>query len=971
MPKSKVRRSSAVHEMSELRSQVRELGAALGRVITRLEGPETFATVERLRLLAKARRAGDATAERQLAATVRCLSAADALNQAMAFTLYFELVNLAEENFRIMLLRRRRAEHVTMPGTTPPMRESIEEAIVELKGQGVTESEMQSLVDRLAIELVFTAHPTESKRRTLLTKLRRLGEILRERERPEIARDPMLLESDCLEREIASLWLTDRSRVERPEVLDEARTGLWYFDTTLFDTLPRLQHDFEQALARHYPTVKPPQRWLTFGNWIGGDRDGNPNVTAAVTAEVLQLSRRLALEKMRLAARELARSLTVSDRRDEIAPALKAEVEREGELSPHVAELRKRYPHETYRLVLGLLRERLAKAVGDLRMMELGVDADDRSVESKCRAGSPNPADTGTGDHVTATEVHVTQDPGTQPLRNAAGFGDSALHQNGVLTRADVAATLEQIRASLAAGRGALLIGGELAVATQRLEVFGLHTARLDLRQHSSQHEVAVAEVLGRPDYPQLPETEKRELLLRSLAEARRLSGAAIARFSPATRHVLEPLGLVRRARALFGPEALGIYIISMADDISDVLEVELLQSLTATALPIAPLFETLDDLNRAPEILRTLFTLPGRRAPEHQHVMVGYSDSNKDCGYLTANWALYQAQEAIAQLCADHGVRLTLFHGRGGSIARGGGPAAKAILAQPAALRDGGIRVTEQGEVLSTRYHDPDLAHRVLEQMTYGVMLGIRAAERAPEIPAAWREAMDAMAGAGFAAYKALVHDDPEFLEFWKQATPIDEISQLKFGSRPAFRKQTKTVDDLRAIPWVFSWMQSRFNFSGWFGLGTALDAILQRGAAGRRQLREMHARWPFFATLIDNAQLTLRKADLEIARLYASLVEDAKIRRRIYGALKAEFDRTEAALLAVTGQKQLLAAEPVLSRSVQLRNPYIDPLNFIQVEMLRRLRSGKLSDAEAQAARAVVELTINGISSGLKNTG
>jgi phosphoenolpyruvate carboxylase len=350
---------------------------------------------------------------------------------------------------------------------------------------------------------------------------------------------------------------------------------------------------------------------------------------------------------------------------------------------------------------------------------------------------------------------------------------------------------------------------------------------------------------------------------------------------------------------------------------------------------------------------------------------MVGYSDSNKDCGYLTSNWALYQAQDAIARLCADERVKLTLFHGRGGSVARGGGPAAKAILAQPAGLRDGGIRVTEQGEVLSTRYHDPDLAHRILEQMAYGVLLGIHAAETAPAVPERWREAMETMSAAGFAAYRALVHDDPEFIAFWQQATPIDEISKLKFGSRPTFRKATKTVEDLRAIPWVFSWMQSRFNFSGWFGLGTALDAVLRRGPAGRKLLRAMHAEWPFFQTLINNAELKMLKADMGIATLYASLVEDAKIRRRILGELQREFARAAAAVLTITGRKQLLARDPVLSNSIQLRNPYVDPLNYLQVEMLRRLRRGKLSAVEAEAVRAVVELTINGISSGLKNTG
>lgn len=920
MGKSHDRRPSALREMNRLGQDIRELGQALGRVITQIEGQAAFDTVESLRRHAKARRAGDSTAERQLAATVGRLTPAEAFNQAMAFTLYFELVNLAEENFRVALLRRRRAAQRTDPAAEP-MRESIEAAIRELKARGATAADVQALVDRLDIELVFTAHPTESKRRTLLTKLQRLAEILRVRAQPELTADTALLEPDCVEREIASLWLTDRSRVARPEVTDEARTGLWYFDATLYDTLPRLQSDLEQALARHYPAVKAPRRWLSFGSWIGGDRDGNPNVTAPVTAEILLLHRRLAIEKLRLAARNLARTLTVSDRRDTVVPALKKELGENLQLSAHLEDLGRRYPHEPYRLLLGVLRERLAQAVGEVRDGEL----------------------------LTAEET-----------------------VGACLDRRTVEETLETIRASLAAGKGVTLTGGDLRAMRDQLEVFGLHTARLDLRQHSSLHEAAVAEVLGQPFYPRLAEPEKIKLLLASVAGATPYSPREREKLSAATRHVIDPLVLAARAAVTLGPAAIGIYIISMTDGVSDLLEVELLQKLAGASLPIAPLFETLEDLQRAPEVLTALFTLPNRAAPAHQHVMLGYSDSNKDCGYLTANWALYQAQAVIAQVGVKHGVKLTLFHGRGGSIARGGGPAAKAILAQPAGLRDGGIRVTEQGEVLSTRYHDPDLAHRILEQMAYGVMLGTHAAQREATVPAAWIEAMETMSAAGFAAYKALVHDDPEFLEFWRQATPIDEISNLKFGSRPTYRRATQSVSDLRAIPWVFSWMQSRFNFPGWFGLGTALESVLRRGAKGRRLLREMHANWPFFQTLIDNAQLTMRKADMGIAALYSSLVEDPKIRRRIGGLLSAEFDRTESAILAVTGERQLLAAEPVLLRSVQLRNPYIDPLNYIQVDMLRRLRAEKPpAPAVAEEIRAVVELTINGISGGLKNTG
>lgn len=929
MARSPASRSSiALKELAQLRTEIRTLGTALGRVITRLEGPAALATVEKLRTLAKASRAGDDAAAPALGQAVAALTPQEALNQAMAFTLYFELVNLAEENFRILLLRRRRAARFGADAKSAearPIRESIEAAVLELKKRGVDSAGMQRLVDSMLIDLVFTAHPTESKRRTLLAKLQSLAEILRQRHHPEI-NGLAYADPACVEREIACLWLTDRSRTARPEVADEARTGLWYLDSTLYKTLPRLHADMERALKLHYPDVKAPARWLVFGSWIGGDRDGNPNVNARVTADILALHRRVAVEKMHAGVSHLLHTLTVSDLRDDVSPAVRRLLKESRHLSHHVEQLSGRYPHEPYRVLLGGLRERLALAVNE---------AKDGSVLM------PETAD-------------------DEPALPA-----EALHE-----------AFDAIRGSLLAGRGALLAEGELKSLRDQVEIFGLHASHLDLRQHSSHHEAAVAELIDRADYAKLEEEEKRELLAAAIDSARPLGATALGKLSAPTRNVLDPLRVAALAGAKFGPASLGIYIISMTDAVSDLLEVVYLMKLTGSSLPIAPLFETLDDLNRAPEVLGTLFTHPAytpilKAASGHQHVMLGYSDSNKDCGYLTANWALYKAQETITAVCREHKVRVTLFHGRGGSIARGGGPAAKAILAQPIGLRDGGIRVTEQGEVLSTRYHDADLAHRILEQMAYGVLLGTHAAQKPFEPPAEWTDAMETMSAAGFAAYEKLVHKDPEFLVFWKQATPIDEISNLKFGSRPTFRRNTTSVEDLRAIPWVFSWMQSRFNFPGWYGLGSALDAVLKRGPKGKKLLRTLHAEWPFFSTMIDNAQLTMRKADMGIAELYAGLVEDKAIRARVFGILMDEFTRTEKAILAITGQKQLLAGEPVLLKSVQLRNPYIDPLNYLQVEMMRRLRAGKLAKAEDEATRAVVELTINGISGGLKNTG
>ncbi|MBI2515970.1 MAG: phosphoenolpyruvate carboxylase [Opitutae bacterium] len=908
--------STPAADRPALAGEVRALGALLGRLISEVEGRAVYTTVERLRRLAKARRAGDAQAERKLARAVARLDAEGAFTQGMAFTLYFELVNLAEENHRVSRIREHR--RAWLRGGKPP-RESIAAAVGELKRRGVSTRAMQELVDSLSIELVLTAHPTEAKRRTVLAKLRRLAELLRERDGSTDGAG--WLDPAAVSREITTLWLTDRSRAMRPEVTDEAKTGLWYFDMTLFSVLPALQADFAHALAAHYPKVRPPHRWLTFGSWIGGDRDGNPNVTAAVTEEVLQLHRRLALEKMRGAAHWLSRSLTLSDQRDPAAAeALRRASSDEGE-SARWQALASRYPHEPFRLRLAALREHLTEAARELRP-ETGAD------------------------------------------------GRAAIRTE------EVAAVLDAADAGLRAGRGAALAEGDLRVARDQLHVFGLHTARLDLRQHSAQHAPAVAWLLQRPDYPDLLEAQKREVLTAALAGARVLPPETEAAAPAAVKDVLGPLRVAAQASAKYGPEALGLYVISMTAEVSDVLEVALLEAWTGATLPISPLFETRDDLVGAPRILDELFAAPAfashlARHDRRQHVMLGYSDSNKDCGYLTANWALYTAQETIMRVAQAHRVRLTLFHGRGGSIARGGGPAAKAILAQPVGLRDGGIRVTEQGEVLSTRYHDADLAHRILEQMAYGVLLGAHAARRAPKVRREWRTAMDRMSDAAHTAYHALVQGDPGFLDFWREATPIDEISELKLGSRPAFRRAARSVSDVRAIPWVFSWMQSRFNFPGWFGLGRGLEAVLADGPAGLELLRAMHREWPFFQTMIDNAQLTLRKADLGIATLYAGLVRDARLRKRILGQLTEEFERTERAILQVTGQRQILESEPVLQRSVSLRNPYIDPLNYLQVEMLRRRRSGKLSEAESEATRRVVEITINGISSGLKNTG
>ncbi|MDW8351406.1 MAG: phosphoenolpyruvate carboxylase [Anaerolineae bacterium] len=955
----------AVGETDPLAENVNVLGHLLGEVIAELNGPETLALEEHLRKLAKDSRAGNPQAAEHLRAAVGELSAAEAYEMAMAFTTYFELVNLCEEHHRTMKLRRYRAERAA-GRRAEPVRESIEAALVELKRRGVSAEVLQAMLNRMSIELVFTAHPTEAKRRTVLTKLRRLSDMLRAIERFSALRPLASPSGDgggpgaalagralaaAVKREVAALWLTDRARAVQPAVTDEVRTGLWYFSATLWQVIPQLYADLQAALDAHYPGVQAPPRWLTFGSWIGGDRDGNPNVTAQVTADTLQLHREHAIEKVRCAVDELSHLLSISINRDAITPELQTLMAQVNDASApsRVRAIAQRYPNEPYRMVLASLAARLQEALQQTKSHPL----------YPFNAARPSLA--------------------LSPSLSLPLVLPSAISLR------QVKETLEAVSSSLRRGRAALLAGGELNELRHQLDVFGLHWARLDLRQHSAWHEAAIAEILAKSgacdDYARLDEAQKVALLTDQLSQP---NSGLLDRIGPLSESVLcvtEPLALAREAIERYGREALGIYIISMTDGLSDVLEVALLMAWCRVRLPIAPLFETREDLRHAPDILRAMFAHPIYRGilraqADEQFIMLGYSDSNKDCGYITANWELYKAQEAIALLCREHGIRFTLFHGRGGTIARGGGPAARAILAQPIGLLDGRIRITEQGEVLSTRYQDPDLARRHLEQVTYGVLLGMYAADHPFVVPAEWKATMEEIADLGFKAYRALVYEDPDFLKFWEQATPIAEISTLKVGSRPAFRRQTRSVHDLRAIPWVFSWMQSRFVLPGWYGLGAALDAVLQRGEEACARLQRMYREWPFFQTTLDNAQQSLTKADMGIASLYATLVEEAPIRERIFGIIRREFDRTCRAIFTITGQAALLDNEPVLQKSIRLRNPYVDPLNYIQVEMIRRLRQlkrrGESEDnAEVAMLRRVIELTINGVSAGLRNTG
>jgi phosphoenolpyruvate carboxylase len=523
----------------------------------------------------------------------------------------------------------------------------------------------------------------------------------------------------------------------------------------------------------------------------------------------------------------------------------------------------------------------------------------------------------------------------------------------------------------------ASLAQDEIKNILHQLHIFGLHGMRLDIREESSRFNATLDETLRAldiaSDFVGMSDEEKIPLLTKLLADPLP-ELATQPGVTPATAETWSLFQLIARVREIYGAELLGPVVISMCKSASDVLSVLLLARWSGCdhALQIVPLLETIEDLQSAPSIFENLFTLPAYR--EHlatcdnvQMVMIGYSDSNKDGGYVMANWALYQGQENITQVAQKHKITLTIFHGRGGTIARGGGPANRAIRAQPVGSINGRFRLTEQGETIASRYSNPELAHRHLEQIVHAVLLASSPAKKQVEIPIAWRTSMDAMSVTAQTVYRQLVYGTPGFVDFWQAATPLDEIKRLRFGSRPAARTQSSEVTKIRAIPWVFSWMQSRFNLPGWFGLGSALVS-----AKDITLLRDMYNRWPFFKSMLDNTEMSLIKADMDIASLYVDLVPDRKLAVKTFSSIRAEYNQTRDIVLSISGHTNLLDAEPVTKTAVQLRNPYVDPLNYIQVEMLRQIRALPDSeDAEAQSLREVIRLTINGIAAGLKNTG
>ncbi|RQU72031.1 phosphoenolpyruvate carboxylase [Burkholderia cenocepacia] len=923
---------------------IRFLGRLLGDVVREQEGDTVFDVVETIRQTAvKFRREDDSEAAQTLEKKLRKLTPEQTVSVVRAFSYFSHLANIAEDRHH----NRRRRIHA-LAGSAPQPG-TVAYALDQLKTTGnASKRLLQRFFDDALIVPVLTAHPTEVQRKSILDAQHDIARLLAERDQELTARERQYNET-MLRARVTALWQTRMLRDARLTVGDEIENALSYYRATFLDELPALYGDIEAALAEHGLSARVPA-FFQMGSWIGGDRDGNPNVTAATLDEAINRQAAVILEHYLEQVHKLGAELSVSNLLVGANDAVKALAAASPDQSPHRVD-------EPYRRALIGIYTRLA-------------------ASARVRLGE-----------------------GTVPVRSA-GRGAPPVRAIPYEDSEAFVADLKVLTASLDEHHGASLAAPRLAPLVRAAEVFGFHLASIDLRQSSDIHEAVVAELFARAgveaDYAALAEEDKLRVLLAALADPRPLRSPYLE-YSALAQSELGVFEKAREVRAQFGARAVRNYIISHTETVSDLVEVLLLQKETGllegtlgvpgnhakNSLMVIPLFETIPDLRDASRIMRDYFALPGIDAliahqGAEQEVMLGYSDSNKDGGFLTSNWELYRAELALVDLFRERKITLRLFHGRGGTVGRGGGPTYQAILSQPPGTVNGQIRLTEQGEVIASKFSNPSIGRRNLETVVAATLeASLLPQSNAPAQLPAFEAAMQTLSDSAMAAYRALVYETPGFTDYFFSSTPITEIAELNIGSRPASRKlqdpKQRRIEDLRAIPWGFSWGQCRLLLTGWYGFGSAVSAYLdgaQDDAERAKRvalLKKMNKTWPFFANLLSNMDMVLAKTDLAVASRYAQLVSDRKLRKHVFERIVAEWERTSRALAEITGQEGRLATNPLLARSIKNRFPYLDPLNHLQVELIKRHRAG---DTNARLRRGI-HLTINGIAAGLRNTG
>nr|WP_221320242.1 phosphoenolpyruvate carboxylase [Chitinivorax tropicus] len=902
---------------------MRLLGRLLGEVLKEQEGEATFERIETIRKTAvRFVHEADSQAREQLEATLNDLSHENTIALVRAFSYFSHLFNIAED---LHHSRRRRAYQ---RAGAAPQPSSIAAALQRLKSHAVGAEQLQSLFSYALLSPVLTAHPTEVQRKSILDCHRALANLMNRRSRADFTPEELVEVDKGLKRIILTLWQSSEIRSFKLTVKDEIENGLAYYRYTFLRQLPRLYNDLEDWISRDFNDGKPFElpSFFRIGSWIGGDRDGNPFVDADMMLHAMRRHSAISIGFYLEQLTKLTNELSQSSRWIKATPALLTLADQSPENAISRAE-------EPYRRALSYIEARLNATSSKLCLF-------------------------------------LTTPPATASL---PAYG----------SKEELAKDLATLAESLIHHGSKLVADGRLRRLRRAVDVFGFHLAPLDMRQHSGIHESVVAELFeraGLEDYRALDESARIDALLRELRHPRLLRSPFLA-YSDETAKELAIVNMAAQIHRDYGADAIPNYIISNCGDVSDMLEVALLLKEVGLlsqdqqlAINIIPLFETIGDLRACGDVMQRLFTIPQWKqwlaSRQHiQEVMLGYSDSNKDGGYLTSNWELYKAEITLVRLFEQAGIRLRLFHGRGGSVGRGGGPSYEAIIAQPFGSVAGQIRITEQGEVIASKYTNPEIGRRNLETLTAAMLEAsfVDHNDIDDEAPA-YYHLMETLSQSAFESYRALVYGNPEFITYFQEATVINEIAKLNIGSRPAKRKAGGSIADLRAIPWVFSWSQCRVMLPGWYGFGSAVKAYLdQTGEDGLAKLRAMHANWPFLQTVLSNLEMVLAKTDLSIASRYAELVGDQALAQRVFSQITTEWHRAVEMVLAITGGSELLGNNRALARSLKNRLPYLDPLNHLQVELLRRFRAGE----GGEDIQHGIHLTINGIAAGLRNSG